>query len=60
MSGMEGWQFAQHDGGWVWIHIDPATEREIERAQAAFRTLIECVSDAREHGYAFPPTDLRR
>ena len=48
----EAWEF-RLDGAskWRWRIVDPQSGRELKKAADSFATLIECIADARAHGY---------
>ena len=49
---MNGWSFEETpDGVWQWCFIDPQGFRETQVSTQTFPTLVECIQDAKRHGY---------
>jgi len=41
-------------GGWEWQRINEESGTDIQRSERVFRSLLECIRDATEHGYLAP------
>ena len=44
------WRF-RSTGLWHWQRVDDRSEQVLAESHAGFPTLLECVNDARRHGY---------
>ena len=51
MNWTEGWFFEHGERGWSWVRLNPITGDELIRSELSFKTLIECVQDARLDGF---------
>jgi hypothetical protein len=40
------------DGQWEWTRADPNTRAISLRSAGTFRSLLDCINDAKQHGYS--------
>jgi hypothetical protein len=48
------WVFLNTSGRWEWRRLDPNGSADLARSAGVFSSLMECMNDARKHGY-LPP-----
>jgi len=54
------WLFFHTGSGWEWRRTDEHSNRDLAHSTRLFSTLLDCIADARLHGYMRQSDDDRQ